>query len=186
MSIRIAALLLAFRVRVRALLVMTFVLASPLGARASPQLLVGVGGGVSSPGVPRAAYGPLVTVGVEGTLGFPLSLRVDLETSRHQLLDGSLQRTELSAGLSYRLDVATVVPYASGLVRYGRLSGSGADPREPETSLGGVLALGALLPVGRWFYLGLEARYGAGLPPAAFPTTSAYLLRAGLRLGEFL
>jgi hypothetical protein len=172
-------------VRCAALFALSFAVLAALPAAAQTQFLAGARGGLALPGATGLGPGPMA--GVDGTFRFHrlVAIEATLEQSLHTRVVRDEPQdawfTAWTLGVQYRLDVATVIPYALLGVEGWRESTAG---RAVQSGYGAVFAFGFMAPLGRHLYWGGEGRYGIGVD-GEFPTRQVYLLRLGWRSGAF-
>ena len=156
-------------------------------AEAAPQLLVGARGGIFIPASSSLRPGPLVGVAAE-LAPFPLrqlALVVEYQRSFHDFISGGhrfpAHQDSAAAGLSFRIDVGPVIPYATALGQYSILTVA----QQSVSDWSGALALGFFVPLGRHFFVGAQARYGYALSTRQFPSGSIFQGQLGYRAGPF-
>ncbi len=160
-------------------------LATASESRAQVQVLAGARGGVSIPQVADLGVGPMAGVDVTVRLARLVALEGTLEQSLHARQVDDAKRdawfTAWTFGVQYRLDVATVVPYAVLGVEGWRES---TARRAVQNGYGAAFGFGFMAPLGESLYWGAEARYGIG-SDGEFPTRQSYLVRLGWKNAAF-
>ena len=151
-------------------------------ALAWPQTLVGARGGVALTGLDKVGPGPTAGVTASLALNQQLALELAFDQSFHFLPRGTARYEVAGVGGQLRLDVAPAVPYLAVALQASRFSVAGVTA---AIHFGGALAVGLLVPLGRRWYAGAEARYGTSLASGALPTSSAFTLSFGWRSGDF-
>lgn len=149
------------------------------------QVTVSTRAGVSAPSALGLTAGPSLSVDGAVTVFRLLAVELTVEQSVH-LVTGTVNAvpagiTAADVGLQYRLDVASVIPYAStGLELHRAATNAGVI----DFGLGGYAAVGVLLPLGEHWFAGAEARYAAGAD-GRIPVRQLYALSFGWRSGAF-
>jgi hypothetical protein len=159
----------------------------PTAAAFERQWHVGGGAGIAAFADRGATPGPALSLHGAYGLSDTFDVRVAALGSTHQFEDHSFSVAAATAGLAYKLDVLSWVPYVGLQVGYYRLGSERHPGPVTPDQLGLSVDLGIDYAVRRHFGLGLELRYHGFLsdPMSSLADAPLFtgLLRAEYRWG---